>query len=245
MLLFGGSDGTRCRGDTWALSLGEHPAWTLVQGESDPRLARVFHSAIYDERERRLVIWGGYQCLARRDVNDCWALSLKGKPEWRELGSANAPPEAREGHTAIYDPAGERMVIFTGNGTLNDTWALPLSPSRHEGEEEDEATAPAQAASAAELELGAPRPNPFEGGAELAFTLPASSRVSLAVYDAGGRSVRRLVAGTLAPGAHHVWWDGRDAAGRRAASGLYFVRLETEAAVRVQKAVLARPTVLR
>ena len=54
-----------------------------------------------------------------------------------------------------------------------------------------------------------------------------------------------LVAGTLAPGAHHVWWDGRDAAGRRAASGLYFVRLETEAAVRVQKAVLARTTVLR
>src|SRR5207249_9862659 len=144
--------------------------------------------------------------------------------------------EARAGHTAIADPAGERMVIFAGNGTLNDPWALPLSPSRHEGEE-DEATAPAQAASAAKLELGAPRPNPFEGGAELAFTLPTSGRVSLAVYDAGGRSVRRLVAGTLAPGAHHVWWDGRDAAGRRAASGLYFVRLETEAAVRVQKAV--------
>src|SRR5205823_2364369 len=82
MLVFGGIGGTSCHGETWALSLGEHPAWTLLVPENDPRLARVFHSAIYDERERRMVVWGGHACAARGDVNDCWALSLTGRPEW-------------------------------------------------------------------------------------------------------------------------------------------------------------------
>src|SRR5204863_1467624 len=99
-------------------------------------------------------------------------------PEWRELSSANAPPDPREGHTAIYDPAGERMVIFAGNATLNDTWALPLSRSGRRSVEEEDGVSVA-AASPAALELSAPRPNPFEGDAVMEFTLPAAGPFSL------------------------------------------------------------------
>ena len=47
-------------------------------------------------------------------------------------------------------------------------------------------------------------------------------------------------AGAYAAGAHRVSWNGRDATGREAPDGMYFVRLQTPVATRVTKAVLAR-----
>jgi len=44
--------------------------------------------------------------------------------------------------------------------------------------------------------------------------------------DVGGRRVRTLARGALAAGAHRLEWDGRDAAGRPVAAGVYFVRAE-------------------
>ena len=43
-----------------------------------------------------------------------------------------------------------------------------------------------------------------------------------AVYDVMGRRVRTLVDGQLRAGATDLAWDGRDAAGVRAGSGLHF-----------------------
>ena len=44
---------------------------------------------------------------------------------------SGTPPSARDGHTAIYDPVRDRMVVFGGDdGALrNDVWALTLSGS--------------------------------------------------------------------------------------------------------------------
>ena len=42
------------------------------------------------------------------------------------------PPKGREGHTAIYDPVRDRMVVFggyDGASRYNDVWALTLSGS--------------------------------------------------------------------------------------------------------------------
>ena len=49
---------------------------------------------------------------ARR--NDVWALSLAGSPAWSELAPAGSLPSARQGHTAVYDPVRDRMVVFGG-----------------------------------------------------------------------------------------------------------------------------------
>jgi hypothetical protein len=49
--------------------------------------------------------------------------------------------------------------------------------------------------------------------------------IGLDVYDAGGRRVVRLGSGSPGVGRHVLAWDGRDDAGERVASGLYFVRL--------------------
>lgn len=58
-------------------------------------------------------------------------------------------------------------------------------------------------------------------GATFAITLPAASHVRLELFDVAGRRIRQLGNSWLAPGRHEIRWDGRDAAGRRVASGIY------------------------
>jgi hypothetical protein len=72
-------------------------------------------------------------------------------------------------------------------------------------------------------------PNPFNPATAIRYDLPRDSRVTLRVYDVSGRLVRVLRDGTTEPaGRHEATWNGRDGAGRAAASGVYFYRLETE-----------------
>ena len=52
-------------------------------------------------------------------------------------------------------------------------------------------------------------------------------QVDLEVYDLRGRLVRSLHSGPLTAGAHARIWDGRDTAGNRQASGVYFYKLST------------------
>ena len=72
------------------------------------------------------------------------------------------------------------------------------------------------------------RPNPFNPSTAIDFTLPVAMPVTLRVYDAAGRVVRTLVEGTRAAGHHSTLWDGREASGREAASGVYYCRMESE-----------------
>jgi hypothetical protein len=71
-------------------------------------------------------------------------------------------------------------------------------------------------------------PNPFNPRTTVAFELAAPATVKLDVYDLSGRHVRTLVDGrTMPAGRHDAAWDGRDAAGRRVAAGVYFSHLRT------------------
>lgn len=69
-------------------------------------------------------------------------------------------------------------------------------------------------------------PNPFGTSATVRFELRDTGPAKLTVYDVTGRRVRALAHGVRPAGRHAVTWDGRDEAGRRVASGTYFVRLE-------------------
>ncbi|MBD3368724.1 MAG: hypothetical protein GF405_11225, partial [Candidatus Eisenbacteria bacterium] len=50
----------------------------------------------------------------------------------------------------------------------------------------------------------------------------------VAVFNVRGERVRTLERGALPAGAHRATWDGLDAEGRSAASGVYFVRISAE-----------------
>jgi subtilisin family serine protease len=84
-------------------------------------------------------------------------------------------------------------------------------------------------------------PNPASESARLQYELPfASSDAGLSIYDVAGRRVLVLARpGTLAA-AGSLLWDGRDAAGRYLATGVYFARLETAAGVLSRRVVRIR-----
>jgi predicted GH43/DUF377 family glycosyl hydrolase len=76
--------------------------------------------------------------------------------------------------------------------------------------------------------LHANTPNPFNPMTRIAFETPRATHARLRVYDLRGRIVRTLVDARVEAGSHAAWWDGLYADGSRAASGLYFYRLEVE-----------------
>jgi hypothetical protein len=65
------------------------------------------------------------------------------------------------------------------------------------------------------------RPNPFNPATLLAFQIAREGAVELRIVDMQGRLVRTLAHGVLPAGRHQAFWDGRDAAGRGVASGVY------------------------
>lgn len=88
------------------------------------------------------------------------------------------------------------------------------------------------------VSLGAPRPNPTTGAVRLRASLPAGPATA-AVFDVLGRRVTTLLDGPVA-GDLDLAWDGRDAGGAPAASGVYVVRLEAGGAVRTQRVLVTR-----
>lgn len=246
MLVFGGYDGSRIRGDTWSLSLGEHPEWTRVIGETDARLARTFPSAAYDPSRKRLVIWGGHALGTNLPANDAWELDLSGPPRWREMEVSNEAPEAREEQATAFDAEAGRLIVFGGfrlyhrDPNLNDTWVLPLSPRGRQGGHEDVAEALAAdepAGEATPVAIGHAHPNPSAGETAITFTLAEPEHLLVAVHDLAGRRVCTLADARFALGPQRLTWDGRDASGRAVAAGVYFVRLEVAGVIQSRRIV--------
>lgn len=72
------------------------------------------------------------------------------------------------------------------------------------------------------------RPNPFRHLTTISYHLSVPVRVNLTVYDIAGRLARVLVNEKQEGGTGSTTWDGRDQAGRKVPSGMYFYRLTTE-----------------
>lgn len=83
-------------------------------------------------------------------------------------------------------------------------------------------------------------PNPARGACALRFTLASAAAGSLEIYDAGGRRVRRIAAGTFARGPNALSWDGRDDDGRALQRGVYFARLRAGPLDESRRLVLVR-----
>jgi flagellar hook assembly protein FlgD len=64
--------------------------------------------------------------------------------------------------------------------------------------------------------------------------------VTVDVFDARGRRVRRLQDGVLPAGRHRITWDGADARGRAQGSGVYLVRVQSGSEIATRKLSLVR-----
>ena len=70
-------------------------------------------------------------------------------------------------------------------------------------------------------------PNPFNPVTTVRYGLAEGGRVTLRIYDVTGRVVRTLVDQRQPAGRHAVLWDGRNDAGQRVGSGVYFCRVRS------------------
>ncbi|MBN2170673.1 MAG: hypothetical protein JW819_05035 [Candidatus Krumholzibacteriota bacterium] len=73
----------------------------------------------------------------------------------------------------------------------------------------------------------APNPFPASGTTTIVLALPAEAGpVDVAIFDARGRKVRDLFAGTMPERTARFLWDGRDAAGESVAAGVYLCKVQ-------------------
>ena len=70
-------------------------------------------------------------------------------------------------------------------------------------------------------------PNPFNPATSIRYSLGVAGWATIRVYGVGGALVRTLVDKHHAAGIYTVRWDGKDDAGQRLSSGVYFYKLET------------------
>ena len=68
-------------------------------------------------------------------------------------------------------------------------------------------------------------PNPFNPTTTIRYEIATPGAVTLTVYNVLGQEVAELVSGAQRAGVYEVRWDGTDASGRVAASGVYLYRL--------------------
>jgi hypothetical protein len=83
-------------------------------------------------------------------------------------------------------------------------------------------------------------PNPFNPETHIQFNLAHRVKVKLEIYNVLGQRVRTLVDSDMAPGKHEMLWDGRNDAGNRVSSGMYFYRLQAGDYVKSRKMILIK-----
>ncbi len=83
-------------------------------------------------------------------------------------------------------------------------------------------------------------PNPARGRVALALDVAEACRGCVAVYSVAGKLVRMLSDGHVERGRCSLTWDGRDARGRPASTGVYLVRATMGTDTRTSKIVLLR-----
>lgn len=127
IFLFGGRTGSTLYNDLWVLDLtmgAEY--WVELTPSGTPPSPRTEVTGIIDPINNRLMVFGGDTYSGR--VNDTWELDLN-TTTWFMLNPSGSLPLVRSAYSAVYDPTGHRMIVFSGASSpiLNDLWALDLT----------------------------------------------------------------------------------------------------------------------
>lgn len=83
-------------------------------------------------------------------------------------------------------------------------------------------------------------PNPFNPSTAIGYQLAEAGDVRLAIYNLLGQEVRVLVSQRQVEGSFTATWDGRDAQGRRVASGIYLYRIQADGFSAVKRMLLLK-----
>jgi hypothetical protein len=143
MVIFGGRDNTG--------TVDYVNEWRLLAFDLDPRSpkfekwvelecgdvhapGRSDHGAVYDPIKNRMVVFGGWDKVEHRYLDDTWACDFAdtpdGKGRWKKIKAKNSHPPMRRHESGIYDAQRNWFVVYGGfgdQGYLNDVWAFDLT----------------------------------------------------------------------------------------------------------------------
>ena len=117
---------------TNANGLGGTPTWSLVSVTNAPcssiaqpgsctgAHSRLEHSAVYDSATGRMNVFGGHLAFFGTDQNDSRVLPAGSPSTWITLAPAGAPPPIRSSHSAVYDAASNRMIVYAGQNLVKN-----------------------------------------------------------------------------------------------------------------------------
>lgn len=91
-----------------------------------------------------------------------------------------------------------------------------------------------------EFKLQSAYPNPFNPSIKIKFSTPDQGNVNVSVYNMLGQQVRTLVNGKMQAGEHEVNWDGVNEVGSRVQSGVYLLKVTTDAGSQMKKITLLK-----
>lgn len=132
--------------DTWRFD-PVAAQWTDRTRADTPGL-RCLHSASYDSRAHRMLVYGGQRGNGR--LSDLWALDLH-SDVWRELTPASSPA-GRSFAASVYAERGDRFVIYggdTGGDKSAETWVFDLAEGTWSQVQDAGAAPPARSGAAA------------------------------------------------------------------------------------------------
>ena len=131
LIVFGGQS-SGFFADVWAYDLVENN-WRQLAGDEAGPSRRYGHSGVYDQMRNRLIISHGFTNAGRFD--DTWGFDLN-KDIWSNLSPSGTKPLRRCLHHAVYDHAGQQMLLYGGCASgfgpcpLGDLWSLDLVNNR-------------------------------------------------------------------------------------------------------------------
>ncbi len=83
-------------------------------------------------------------------------------------------------------------------------------------------------------------PNPFNPETNIDFSIKSTGNVTLEVYNLKGQVVKTLINSEVEAGEHSITWHGDTDSGANAATGVYFIKLQTNEYQQTKKVMMIK-----
>jgi N-acetylneuraminic acid mutarotase len=126
MLVFGGFDSSSVvLNDLWSYQATTN-SWVQLTPNGSLPMPRSRHTAVWAGAGNRMLVFGG--SATGGSLNDLWSYDATSN-SWAQLAPGGALPAPQTGHTAVWDAASSRMLVFGGDGLWIYQSPLPPPPT--------------------------------------------------------------------------------------------------------------------
>ncbi|MBT3342834.1 MAG: DUF362 domain-containing protein [Gemmatimonadetes bacterium] len=226
--------------------------WTRINGRGDEIDLKNYWNTQYGSYQSDVVTYAfTYLMSSTEQEGELWIGSSDGIKVWLNgevihVNEASGRHRLAEDQIPIRLQAGENRLLLKVKNTLGD-YSFSAAIVDEDGDTlpgiryfPDTPTwvAAVDGSTPSQFDLEANYPNPFNADTIIPFHLAHSGQIRLLIHNNLGQRVATLVDGYRVAGSYRAGWDGRDDAGRRLASGVYIIRLDSQDGIQTHKALL-------